>query len=408
MKIVNKCSLPARKSERIAIKSLSSFRNTEKNPIEVCSDDDFVDSTPSHVLLRFKHKRRRPSNKTGTPNKRNRVRANEEKEHSKDEDVEQFSRKGKKPNNGTPKKKIEASTSSKNGKDKVDKYPIIFNSCSPKQLVRALKKLSTKQEEKVRKIGFGGILSLQVDGIPLRLGYFVADKFHERRMLLGIANSSCNLLDVEPNKPLNPRILEWRDSYKSEYIASTEIVKRIICNGDDDSFDFVLNFLVLFIATMVECHSHGKCKLEILEYLTADTDFKDINWCTYILSRIKVCKSRWAGTSTSPFRGALTILTLLSVDSVTLAAMNVDHKILTVAFWDLERLKERENIGICHGSFGKGTYVGMSGVECNMKIKSVVVEGNKTLENLSIEDQFTTLEQMLKSLCVQKSKHKNF
>ncbi|KAL8238041.1 hypothetical protein R6Q59_019122 [Mikania micrantha] len=257
MKIVNKCSLPGRKSERIVIKSLSRFRNTEKNPIEVCSDDDFVDSTPR------------------TQNKRNRVGANKEKEHSKDEDVEQFSRKEKKTNNGTPNKKIEALTSSKNGKDKVDKYPIIFNRCSPKQLVRALKKLSTKQKQKVRKIGFGGILSLQVDGIPQRLGYFVADKFDERRMkiklpcgtikvngsslsrLLGIANLGCNLLDVEPNKPLNPRILEWRDSYKSEYNATTDIVKRIICNGDDDSFDFVLNFLVLFIATMVECHSHG-------------------------------------------------------------------------------------------------------------------------------------------------------
>ncbi|KAL8265687.1 hypothetical protein R6Q59_003031 [Mikania micrantha] len=267
-----------------------------------------------------------------------RVEANEGKDQSKDELVEQISRKKRKQRNGTPKKKIEALKSSKYGKDKVDKYPIIFNRCSPKQLIRALKKLSTKQKEKVRKIGFGGILSLQVDRTPQRLGYFVADKFDERSMeiklpcgtikvdgsslsrLLGITNSGCNLLDVEPNKPLNPRILEWRDSYKSEYIAATEIVKRIICNGDDDSFDFVLNFLVLFIATMVECHSYGKCKLEILEYFTADTDFKDIN-------------------------------------CVTLDGMNVDHKIPAVAFWDLERLKERENMEICRGSFGKGTYV---------------------------------------------------
>ncbi|KAL8209664.1 hypothetical protein R6Q57_006396 [Mikania cordata] len=180
------------------------------------------------------------------------------------------------------KEKIEASTTSKNGKEKVDKYPIIFNRCSPKELVRESKKWSTKQKEKVRKIGFGGILSLQVDGIPQSLGYFVADKFYERRMeikvpcgtikvddsslsrLLGIANSGCNLLDVEPNKTLNPRILEWRDSYKSEYIAPTKIVKTIICNGDDDSFDFVLNFLVY----------------SLLQWLNA-TLMGSVNWRTW-------------------------------------------------------------------------------------------------------------------------------
>ncbi|KAD6796551.1 hypothetical protein E3N88_07447 [Mikania micrantha] len=363
--------------------------------------------------------------KNGTPSKKTKV-VNQEKEHSKDEKVEQISRKKKKTNYGTPDKKKEGRAAQKNDqsnkeeascKDKkktknvaaeetdeeVERYPIIFNRCSPKQLIRALKKLSRKQKDKLREVGFEGILNLQVDGIPQRLGYFVAHNFDETRMeikapcgnikvdasslskLLGFANSGCSLLHVEPNKPLNPRILKWRLNYKNEYIAPIEIVKNIICNGEDDSFDFVLNFLVLFITTMVECHSHGKCKLDILELLTHDTNLKNINWCTYILSRIKVCKSGWAGTSTSAFRGALTILTLLYVDSVTLASMNVDHQIPAITFWDFERLKERENIEIHSGSFGKGKYVGMSAVGCNVKKKSVVVAGQKSMENLSME-----------------------
>ncbi|KAD3067313.1 hypothetical protein E3N88_35193 [Mikania micrantha] len=103
-------TLLGRKSERIAIKSLSRFRNTEKNPIEVCNDDDFVNSTPIYSGTENEEEstsKKKRKNNNGTPNKKNKVEANEGKEQSKDELVEQISRKKRKQRNEHQTKEIE-------------------------------------------------------------------------------------------------------------------------------------------------------------------------------------------------------------------------------------------------------------------------------------------------------------
>ncbi|KAL8242032.1 hypothetical protein R6Q59_012334 [Mikania micrantha] len=160
--------------------------------------------------------------------------------------------------------------------------------------------------------------------------------------LLGIPNRGIDLKTLNPTRNLSTKFQEWRKLYPNEYISPSELVKRLGEARDDDSFNFKVDFLMLFIGTIVECHAHGKCKIDVLNYIGDETEICKINWCSYIVDCIERCKYGWLPNTKSPFKGALAILTLLYVDNVQCKGMNVDQTIPLIEFWNMEKLKQRE------------------------------------------------------------------
>ncbi|KAL8225029.1 hypothetical protein R6Q57_017586 [Mikania cordata] len=279
-----------------------------------------------------------------------------------------------------PKKKDSKREREENSSNTELWYPI-KNRCSPTQLTKVVKTLSTKQKDLIAKLGFEKMLSLQVDGIPHKLGHFVVDKFDALKMeislkggvvrinvdtinwLLGIPKTGTNLKTFTPRKKLSPRIQQWRDLYKSEYVSPREIAYRMAADTSDESFHFQLDFLLQFISTNVECHAHGKCKLEILDYFNDHIDISQINRSAYVLDSIRNCKNGWKPFSNTPFKGALTILTLLYVASFSCEDMSVNHSIPTIEFWTLDRLHQRQTLEIASGGFGCGKFIRLSAVD---------------------------------------------
>ncbi|KAI3825567.1 hypothetical protein L1987_07058 [Smallanthus sonchifolius] len=132
----------------------------------------------------------------------------------------------------------------------------------------------------------------KVDGIPAKIGHYVVDKFDPERMeinlgnvqikvdnesvhqLLGIPNGGKELTSLTYKKKPEGNVKSWRNLYEEKYVAPPDIVKRISqsSDDDDDSILFKLDFLVLFMSTMVKIKKHGKCKLDFIHYITDDTD----------------------------------------------------------------------------------------------------------------------------------------
>jgi hypothetical protein len=81
-------------------------------------------------------------------------------------------------------------------------------------------------------------------------------------------------------------------------------------SGDEDSFNFQLDFLILFLSSMVECYSHNMCKLDALWCFTDRTEIHKINWCRYVVKVAEKCKEKWVRLTKSPFIGPLAILTV--------------------------------------------------------------------------------------------------
>lgn len=92
-------------------------------------------------------------------------------------------------------------------------------------------------------------------------------------------------------------------------------MNAIIEAEDEDNFDFRLDFLMLFILTMVHCLSHGKCKNEILNSFTGETDFSKVDWCAYVLDSLKNCKKGWSSDVSRLFTGPLAILMVCKIVS---------------------------------------------------------------------------------------------
>ncbi|KAI3810216.1 hypothetical protein L1987_19827 [Smallanthus sonchifolius] len=257
--------------------------------------------------------------------------------------------------------------------------------------VKGLDILSKKQRDAVRSMGFGKLLSLKVDGIPAKLGHYVVDKFDPERMeinlgnvqinvdnesvhqLLGIPNGGKKLTSLTYKKKLEGNVKSWRNLYEEKYVASPDIVKRISQSSDDDSILFKLDFLVLFMSTMVEIQKHGKCKLDFIHYITDDTDLGGIDWCSYIINSMKKCKEGWERCN------------LLHVDRVNCPSENVERNMRPIQFWTMNALHSREECEINNGGFGLGElrelYVDLKGDESDVDEKCNEKEPN--MENLS-------------------------
>ncbi|KAI3822073.1 hypothetical protein L1987_09654 [Smallanthus sonchifolius] len=261
--------LSRRRSERISQKCFSRFTNSFESPLVICSEEEdniildatFVEGMDNQLRTRKKKVMKQNSNKDEGA-------VGDQQKKKKKQSLEQIG----------------------HFEPIANEFYAIKNRCSPSQLYRAITKMSEKQKQGVKLMGFGNILKMKIDGIPQKLGSIV------------------------PTKDLDTRLLEWKEMYSTDYISPCEIVTRLLKDSGNDSFFFQVDFLVLFLATMVECYSHGKCKLNVLHYFHGETDIR----------------------------------------------MIVDRSVSALEFWDVDLLQEREAVEIKSGGFGNGKLLGMS------------------------------------------------
>ncbi|KAD4585606.1 hypothetical protein E3N88_23207 [Mikania micrantha] len=254
------------------------------------------------------------------------------------------------------------------------KWMVLNTRSSPAQLFRCVKLLRDKQKEGVRQMGFGSLLKFNIDGIPSRMAHYVVDRLKSKKMeiigrsgslkitpqmihrLLGVPIGGIKIESIVPLEVLDESVCQWRRQYEGRLIATREIVEKIESAEDEDTFHFRMDFLLLIMTILVECHKNGRVRENILRYITSETDFSKIDWCDYIFESIKSCKMGWSrDDNSSPFNGPLTILTLIYVDGFECKGISVDKKIEPIEFWNKNRLKIREDWEIKHGGFGRGS-----------------------------------------------------
>ncbi|CAH9083660.1 unnamed protein product, partial [Cuscuta europaea] len=75
----------------------------------------------------------------------------------------------------------------------------LYNRSSPNVIVNAISKFNDKQREEVINIGFGAMLQLHIQDLPLRLGYGIVDNFDPRSCTLKLNGDKLHVTykDVE-------------------------------------------------------------------------------------------------------------------------------------------------------------------------------------------------------------------
>ncbi|KAJ0840117.1 hypothetical protein HanPSC8_Chr14g0614891 [Helianthus annuus] len=195
------------------------------------------------------------------------------------------------------------------------------------QLYKCVKSLTSNQQEDVKRMGFGKMLSFNISSIPAKLAHYVVDRFNTEEMaiemscgsinvdvesvhdLFRIPNKGIDMQNVRPSEKLDVAVMAWRKRYRARFVAPTKLAQSIVTSDEDNSFNFRLDFLMLFLTVMVECNRNGRMKEWILKSFTGHTDFSKINWCAYVIQQIKSCKDGWKRCDPdSPFSGPLTLL----------------------------------------------------------------------------------------------------
>ncbi|KAK9058226.1 hypothetical protein SSX86_023066 [Deinandra increscens subsp. villosa] len=137
----------------------------------------------------------------------------------------------------------------------------------------------------------------------------------------------------------------------------------------------------------------GKVKEYILDYINADREFREYDWCKHILQTLKTCKDKWLREDLgSVFVGPLTILTMIYVDSFECEGIKYDDSLNAISFWTREKLKAREALEIKNGGFGKGK---------QKKLSKVVDDGTKPI---SFEEELVELGKDYEALLFKKNR----
>ncbi|KAK9078000.1 hypothetical protein SSX86_002057 [Deinandra increscens subsp. villosa] len=381
-----------RKSGRVAKqRGLSKFKNNEKCPVIVeeessvnidsesygtapKSDSESYGTAGSDFKMTSKTNESVESDSERTISKQNEIEKNDE---AKGKKGKKFDGKGKK-GAGKGKKAVgKGKKGVEKGKSDLDlKFPLLRTRSSPKKFSEFLNDLTERKKNIIREMGFGSLISMRVNGIPGRLAYFVVDHldpkelkiiFDDRvinvdndsiQLLLGVPNSGIDITSKKVKKKLTPLGTEYRKRYRNTNCSFNDVVKKAEEDGDDRMFK--LDFIVLFVNGMVDCHKNGICKFGIVDLLDGISDFSDIDWCEFIVSRIKKCKDKFdINMPKDYFSGALTILVLLYVDSIICTGINEIRVTHPLEFWSYKKLKEREEIEIKRGKFGLGDQRGL-------------------------------------------------
>nr|KAJ0212309.1 hypothetical protein LSAT_V11C400204070 [Lactuca sativa] len=125
-----------------------------------------------------------------------------------------------------------------------------------------------KTKKCVRSMGFGSLLKMKITDIPLRMGFYILQKFDSERMMIDVegkelkvtAQSVHDMLGIPKCGTKLIQLDQWpKDDTRS--IIRLNVIKKVIVSTREADFNFKLNFLVLFVITCCESTSMGRCNL---------------------------------------------------------------------------------------------------------------------------------------------------
>ncbi|KAJ0468051.1 hypothetical protein HanIR_Chr14g0692141 [Helianthus annuus] len=234
-----------------------------------------------------------------------------------------------------------------------------------------MKCLSIEQKNKLSEIGFGSFVDNNCSRVPGKLGYYVVDHFQPKSMHLTLPAGKIKvtskliqrIFDIPcGGTPINKLIVknstkkcykEWQSQFDKDIRPNA--LKEKIEKSESADMNFVLNFIALFLSSMVECNqSGGGCKTDILERIDESVDIRSLDWCGFILQSLKTCKKGWKrNDSSSFFNGPIVFLLIIYLDGTSFEHMDSPREILAFNFWSIEMMKKRQTLEIQCGGFGQ-------------------------------------------------------
>nr|KAJ0207451.1 hypothetical protein LSAT_V11C500239110 [Lactuca sativa] len=263
----------------------------------------------------------------------------------------------KRKNSSIKKRQKRSHQSGKPKKPVVKEFYSMKNRCSRESLLSIILGLRKEQKECVRSMGFGALLKMKITDIPLKLGFYVLQKFDYERMVIDIEGKELKVTTESIHDMLGIPIGygEWKQQFKKDSIIRLSAIKNVIVSTTQADLNFQLNFVVLFLNTFCESASMGICNLFRLSYISRKIDISNIDWCSYVLDCLVRTKNSYIPYSdTDFFVRPSAFLVLFYADNIRSEALMVTRKRPTICYWSSEKIKYRETFEQEKGRFGLG------------------------------------------------------
>ncbi|MFS8023051.1 hypothetical protein Hanom_Chr16g01446861 [Helianthus anomalus] len=118
---------------------------------------------------------------------------------------------------------------------------------------------------------------------------------------------------------------------------------------------FNVDFVMLMLSTMIVSTKNGSVMYNILDWFSPEKEFKDHDWCLLMMDAVKSCKDDWDRCDPEDyFRGPLTYLVLLYLESTSCPVFEDFHKESPLHFWTNDRMSMRIEQEIKNRGFGMG------------------------------------------------------
>lgn len=247
--------------------------------------------------------------------------------------------------------------------------------------------LTHEQKELIQSIGFGSILDLGINEIPVLLGRYVVDNFnHETSSiclptgkiqitrqsihdLLAVPIGGEKIVTRQRHKKSDKVTQIWKQQFTVKNIRPSDVVEQLkenkyIQDKAKRKQLFVLNFLVLFTSCMIARNKLGTCNATFLPLITSIDRASQLDWCGYILDcLIEAGKELSLGKTGAFFGGSLSTLVLHYVDSTKCNNVIVPRKRPAITEWTTALLNQREFAELRDGGFGRGEILTKSTAE---------------------------------------------
>ena len=205
--------------------------------------------------------------------------------------------------NGTRKKR-------KKFDDEDDKFPPLRTRVTTKGMYDTMRLLRSEQRDRVEKLGFKAMLYMSLDTLPASIGHFVVSRYipetnsidlgnvklkvTEERIhkILGISKEGINLSTVKDCTGENKFLKLWNDQKKNLTTSQSSLSNLIEGSKETDEL-FDMNFIMLFVNTMIEKKPSGDLDTKVLMKLPNIKDKTKINWCKYLNEALMRTKDGW-------------------------------------------------------------------------------------------------------------------
>ncbi|CAH1443223.1 unnamed protein product [Lactuca virosa] len=168
----------------------------------------------------------------------------------------------------------------------------------------------------------------------------------------GIDLSTVNECEEE-----NEIIVQWKQQHL-EVTKSQQTLCELIEASEVADEMFVLNFITLFVNTMIEKKSCGGLQPSITMKIGRIKNWENINWCKYLSDALPHSMTSWKPRNKGVYyAGPLPFLLLLYLHSTDCQNQYVNRKIRPICYWNYGKIKSRQNIEKAQGQLGLVTLV---------------------------------------------------